>query len=184
MTADITVITPSLPERSGLLGQAIDSVCYQDLAPVAHLVGIDHARRGPAAVRQELVEAATTEWVAFLDDDDRLHDAHLRLLHQVAERTVADVVIPRCRFEGPPLPAKYCNQPFDRDRLRDHGIFPITVLARRPAVLTAGGFDPADRYEDWALWNRMADNGCRFVDLDETTWTYRTSTADRRTHAA
>lgn len=182
MPADITVITPSVPERSGLLAEATASVAAQELLPFEHLIGIDYGHAGPAATRHDLVSAAATEWVAFLDDDDMLGPGHLRLLHQVAG--AADVVIPRCRFDGPPLPAKFCNQPFDRSRLREHGIFPITVLARRSSVLAAGGFDPADRYEDWALWNRMADNGCQFVDLEQTTWTYRTAHPDRRTNAA
>jgi hypothetical protein len=67
------------------------------------------------------------------------------------------------------------------DPLYEHGIFPLTVLARRQAVLGAGGFHADDKYEDWSLWNRMADQGARFVVVPKETWTYRTSTADRRT---
>jgi glycosyltransferase involved in cell wall biosynthesis len=180
----VTVITPSIPERSGLLAEAKATVVDQTLQPVVHLVAVDHDRQGPAAIRQQLLDATSTEWVAFLDDDDLLDPHHLHeLVHRAAE-TAADVVIPRCRFDGPPLPTKYCNQPFDRARLAAHGIFPITVLARTSAVIGAGGFDPADRYEDWSLWNRMADRGARFVNLDLVTWTYRTGHADRRTNAA
>lgn len=184
MTRGVTVITPSLPERAPMLAEAMASVAAQTFAPAAHLVGIDHGGRGPAFIRQELVEAAQTDWVAFLDDDDLLDPHHLHELWHHAFVCLADVVFSRCRFDGPPLPAKYCNQPYDREQLLDHGIFPITVLARREAILAAGGFRANDRYEDWALWNRMAENGAQFFDIPTITWTYRTGHAGRRTNAA
>lgn len=184
MPADVTVITPSLPERHLLLAEAMASVAAQTVAPAAHLVGIDHSHRGPAAVRQELVEAASTEWVVFLDDDDLLDPEFIATLLPIADRWTLEVVIPFCRFDGPPLPARYYNQSFDRAALADHGIFPITVLARRQSIIAAGGFDPADRYEDWSLWNRMVDRGCRFDTCRLPLWTYRTGHAGRRTHAA
>jgi hypothetical protein len=171
----VTVITASLPSRSSVLADAVASVAAQT-APCAHLIAVD-ASSTVAEARNRLVAAATTEWVAFLDDDDLLDPDHLDTLLEHAGD--ADVVIPYCRFDGPPLPEKFCNRPYDRRALRQHGIFPITVLARRQAVLDAGGF--GGRWEDWDLWNRMADAGARFVTVPKATWTYRTSTADRRT---
>jgi glycosyltransferase involved in cell wall biosynthesis len=174
---DVTVITASVPRRASLLGDAVLSVAAQT-APVAHLIGVD-ASRGVAEVRNSLIEAAQTEWVAFLDDDDLLDYDHIATLWK--HRHDSDVVIPHCRFDGPPLPAGYCNRPYDREVLAEHGIFPITVLARRRAILDIGGF-PTEGWDDWLLWNAMADNGARFVVVPQETWTYRTSTTDRRTH--
>lgn len=176
---EVTVITPSIPERGELLAEAIASVNDQTHPPVAHLIGIDVAHAGPSVIRTRLVEAATTEWVAFLDDDDLLYPTHLERL--AAHADDADIVIPYCRFIGKPIPAGYYNVRFQRATLAKHGIFPITVLARRSVILENGGFDPADRYEDWALWNRIADNGGRFVTVPERTWVYRTMRTDRRT---
>jgi glycosyltransferase involved in cell wall biosynthesis len=119
--------------------------------------------------------------VAFLDDDDTIDPDHLETLAAAPD---ADVLAPFCRFDGPAIPAKYVNRRYERSALRAHGIFPITVLARRQAIIDAGSFDPSDRYEDWSLWNRMADNGCRFEILPVVTWTYRTAHRDRRTNAA
>lgn len=179
---EITVVTPSLPERSVLLAECLASVSAQTQPPTAHLVAVDHAYEGPALTRNALLRAVETEWVAFVDDDDLLDPHHLETLAGHADD--ADVVIPYCRFDGPPIPPKFVNQPFDRGRLARHGIFPITVLARTTAVMNAGGFRRRDRYEDWSMWNRMADAGATFAVVPEVTWTYRTGHGDRRTNVA
>ena len=173
----VTILTAGLPHRAGLLAEANASVAAQTVG-TAHLIGVD-AGQGVAAVRNQLLAAATTEWVGFLDDDDLLDPHHVETL--LAHSAGADVVIPHCRFDGPPLPPQFCNRTFTRSDLRRHGVFPITVLARRQAVLAAGAFRAEDQWEDWALWNRMADAGARFTVVPETTWTYRTAGADRRT---
>jgi glycosyltransferase involved in cell wall biosynthesis len=179
---DVTVITPSLPERSALLRESCRSVAAQTLPPVVHLIGVDYGRRGPATIRQELLTAVGTEWVAFLDDDDVLDPNHLATL--MAHADGFDVVGSYCRFDGPPIPAKFCNRAYDRDVLRRHNIMPITFLARAAAIMDADGFRPEDRYEDWSMLNRMADNGCSFNVVPWITWTYRTATPHRRTHEA
>lgn len=177
----VTVVTPSLPERSGLLAEAIASVQAQTV-PCVHLVGVDHMHEGPAAVRNRLLRAVDTEWVAFLDDDDLLDPHHLERLLAVADGG-ADVAVPYCRFEGGSIPDKFCNRPYDREVMREHGIFPITVLARTEVIRRVGGFPVEARYEDWALWNAMADEGVAFTTHDEVTWTYRLGRADHRTNA-
>lgn len=173
----VSVITPSIPSRRELLVEARRSVADQTV-PVHHLID-DHPDRPVAEKRNRLIRAADTEWVAFLDDDDLLDSIHVETLlgHD------ADVVVPFCRFSGPPLApvnccAGYYNRPYDRDDLRQHGIFPITVLARRDAILGAGGFGDGI-YEDWDLWNAMADAGATFEVVPTVTWTYRRTGAGR-----
>lgn len=176
---NIAVITPSLPTRAYLLCRAIESVNQQTLPPDEHLICVDYSHIGPARIRNQLISSTVCDWIAFLDDDDRFDPHHL---HTLAERAdEADVIIPYCRFDGPPLPAKYHNRPYDRRVMRSHGIFPITVLARKETMEEAGLFHPADRYEDWSMFNRMADQGARFLVLPTQTWTYTTSHSDRRT---
>lgn len=179
MNPRVTVITPSLPERSELLAKAVASVEAQTV-PVEHLIDAD-PDTPVAEKRNRMIERADTEWVAFLDDDDTLDPHHIETLlgHD------ADVVIPHCRFIGEPLPppakgccAGYCNRPFDRDDLRDHGIFPITVLVLRQAILDVGGFGDG-QWEDWDLWNDMADAGATFEVVPVVTWTYRRDAVSR-----
>lgn len=178
---DVTVITPSLPERDEMLERCIRSVKHQDVLPEEQLIRVDLAGVGPARLRTSMLDEATTGWVAFLDDDDLLYPHHIETLWNATiddDGGPPDVVISYCDFIGDKLPDGYYNRPFDRRVLRKHGIFPITVLARRSAILKHGAFRVEDRYEDWALWNRMADGGCKFVTLEEVTWTY-----DRSGHA-
>lgn len=162
-----------------MLERARASVADQTSPPAAHLIAVDYAARGPAVLRNELARVAPSEWLAFLDDDDWLDPIHLEALLSLAGE--ADVIYPDVRFDGPPLPRRYLPGPFDRDALRDHGCFPITLLCRAERFWSVGGFPEGARYEDWALWNLLADAGARFAFLPAVTWTYCTAHAGRRT---
>lgn len=164
----VSVITPSLPSRTPLLAEAIQSVAHQSSLPVEHLVGIDHQRAGPAIVRNRLADAAQGEWLAFLDDDDLLHPHHLDTLLAHADES-ATVIYSRPDGYDP-------SGPFDPDALQaGHNMIPVTTLVRRSRFLEAGGFNPdaAHGWEDHGLWLGLLDHGARFRFVDEITWTYR-----------
>lgn len=172
--SDITVITPTIIGRESMLAEAEASVLVQTVKPAAHLTCIDTYRNGPAIVRNLLLGRVETEWVAFLDDDDLLDRHHLDILSSGH----TDVRASFCRFSGEELPAKYVNRHYDREAMRRHGIFGITVMARLEAIRDAGCFG-VERYEDWSLWNRMADNGATFEVIPIITWTYRLGHGNR-----
>lgn len=142
----------------------------QTAQPVAHLIGIDFARRGPEAVRNDLVAGATTEWVAFLDDDDVLLPHHLATL--LAASHGADVVYSFCEVEG--RGGWTPNLAFDAAALRSYNFIPVTALVRRAPFVLAGGFAGGTHpTEDWDLWRRLLDGGASFVCVPEVTWRYR-----------
>src|SRR5438132_135837 len=96
-SASITVLTPTLPERSGMLKECQRSVKEQTVE-VEHLIHIDTEKQGPQISRNKLAEQAKTEWVFPLDDDDTLDsDCVEVLLDQAGD---ADIVYPWCRMEG------------------------------------------------------------------------------------
>lgn len=170
----ITVITPSLPGRAHLLEQCQASVAAQTV-PVVHLIRVDVDRAGPAVLRSELLDEAQTELVAFLDDDDLIDPDHLEALAEILEDSGADLAWSWHRTEGASVSTPRPRSQQHALALMQGGrnVIPVTVLARREAILEAGAFQPSDRYEDYALWLRMLELGHRFAYLRRETWTYR-----------
>lgn len=171
----VTVITPTLPGRAHLLEQCQASVAASTV-PVVHLIRADVDRVGPAVIRSELLDETRTELVAFLDDDDLIDPDHLEALTAALDAEGADLAWSWHRTEGKgaPLTPRPRNLVGALSLL--HGgrnCIPVTVLARVEAIEAAGGFQPSDRYEDYALWLRMLELGHRFAYVRRETWTYR-----------
>ena len=178
----VTVITPTIPGRVDLLRRAFLSVKAQT-APVALEMMNDETGLGPAVVRNHLMRRARTGWVAFLDDDDELYPDHIASLLAVAEDTGADVVYPDFDLvvDGEVRPSSDLvgDLTWNPDRLRGGNFIPVTVLARREAILDVGGFPqpgtpswPIHDCEDWGLWLRLLDAGATFAHLPMVTWAY------------
>lgn len=173
----ITVVIPVIPPRTGPSGtyeRAVRSVQAQTRPPAKILVELDVDRTGAAATRNRLLERVTTEWVAFLDDDDELYPDHLRLLLRFARLTRADVVYPGYDTTGTDE-INCFGLPFDSALLAKANFIPVTALARTQTVRDAGGFQPhADRNgdpcEDWGLWLAMHRAGAKFAHLPVKTW--------------
>lgn len=173
--ASVSVITAALPSRVDMLAEAVRSVTEQTHMPVEHLIEVDYAREGSAAVRNRLVEAATGEYVAFLDDDDRFLPRHLELL--TAEN--ADVAYSPClldiRYAGMEQTGNPV-EPFDPVKLRTHNYIAVTCLVRRSLFLEVGGFRHSSEckygWEDHDLWLRLLDAGAEFKFVPEISWSY------------
>ena len=184
----ITVLTPTLPERSEMLAEAVGSVGSQTLCPEVHLIGVDHARAGIVPVVNKLARSATTEWVSRLDDDDLIDPQHFELL--AAEADKGDVIYSWCRVEQragvngvvPPAPDLIAlnwnpNQFFDPDFMRQQNFIPASgPLIRRSLVEEIGGWSddrPIGMWEDGDFWVRALNAGARFHCVPVITWTYR-----------
>lgn len=180
------IITPSLPERAELLAECAASVAAQTIA-CAHHVYLDHARHGPAIIRNTIMTRLSCEWVGFVDDDDLIDPDHVEtLLGAVCgdgHAYGADLAFSWYRSQGAPETERI--EAWDDYAygvmLGGRNLIPVTVIARREAVLEAGGFHPEDRYEDYSLWMRMLANGSTFHAVSRETWTYR-MLGGNRTH--
>lgn len=177
--ADVTVVTPHIPTRRTELLRALGSVTTQTLLPAAVSIAVDHHHAGSAATRNRALFAASTTWVAFLDDDDAFEPAHLAELVAVAESSGADVVYSGCTVIGPGgqlLPVRdewgRFGQPFDADLLRRRSYLPVTALVRTELAQRVGGFrcPPGSPYDDWGLWLALLDSGAKFVHHPVHTW--------------
>lgn len=169
---EVTVITPTLIGREDMLADCVASIQNQILPPVAHLVAQDFFKRGPAYIRNSLVERADTEWVAFIDDDDFAEPDWLDTLVRVR----ADVVYSAFHIEGDAPSAFYdvsmAHVP-DLESLRKQNTIPVTALVRREAFLDVGGFPLDAKYEDHELWIKLMSAGYRFRKINAPLWTYR-----------
>jgi glycosyltransferase involved in cell wall biosynthesis len=197
--SDVTVVIPTIPGREDLLARAVRSVDSQrPHRPGDIIIEVDTARTGAAATRNRAVDRVTTDWIAWLDDDDELLPNHLRVLCGGASRTGADMIYSYAEFIGgrDPLGCWHrgtlvpepINVPFDDEARaairRDGNHIPITYLVRTELVRQVGGFpeggsDPtvtvkhSGDCEDYLLILRMLDAGARFHHVTGVrTWRY------------
>lgn len=173
VTSGVTVVIPTIPPRMKMLRRALWSALTQNTPPAAVIVETDTAREGSAVVRTRGLMKATTEYTAFLDDDDQLLPQHLQVLAQVAERTGADVVYPWPQMAGGPDPCPdRFGQPFDPDLLRRRSYIPVTSLVRTSLAQQVGGFRIPDcsPHDDHGFYLAMLDAGATFVHVPARTW--------------
>ncbi len=168
----ITAVVVSLPERLPLLCEALESVQAQTRAPDYTKVGIDPYRLGEVGNMNQLLEGVDTDWLAFLHDDDLWHPNHLEVCERFFDS--ADVVVSRFDLIGRPWSTiEPWHNDFEDLRFTNWIGSPSMVCARRE---TFGRWcDPYGpfRWVDWANYNRLLDDGCRFADTQTVTTSYR-----------
>jgi glycosyltransferase involved in cell wall biosynthesis len=155
-------------------------VLSQTRKPDEIVIEYDHEGLGASYTRHRGLRGATSEWVAFLDDDDEFGKEHLEKLERCAEETGADLVYPWFDVVGggDPFPQHF-GRPWDP---ADPVQTTISVLVRRVPALSVGGFretwtddegvdrDGHRRGEDFRFVCRLNDAGYKIVHLPERTW--------------
>lgn len=197
---DVTVVIPTLPERSMLLANAINSVNAQTLAPVQVIVEEALPDDDAGVTRNRGLAKVKTPWVAFLDDDDELEPKHLELLVAGAEEAKTDVVYSWFKIlhgDGTLTVADDSLWMIDArgSRVSAFGIpwdahMPLALqrnnfihcccLIRTEKAREAGGFPktgtpewPELHSEDWGFWIRMLKHGATFHHVPKRTWHWR-----------
>lgn len=172
----VTAVVAAIPPRvNGLLLDAVAGIHAQTVALAGGIsVALDVNREGAARTRQRALDAATTEWVAFCDDDDRWYPHHIETLLKLQRETGADVLY--SWFDG--------NNPFPMHRGRqfDPGnphhitmnIMVRTLTAKMAGFLLPNGPLHQDWMgEDWQFIVRLSELGAKFAGTAEVTWHYR-----------
>jgi len=171
------------------VGGAIESVLAQSLAPTELIVVDDgssdgtaekarefasvrvvtHPRRkGLSQARNTGLAAASADWVAFLDADDRWHPEKIQQQAALAQQTGAGLIYCGARLRGHGLKSPVdapattfadhrglCRKLLLTNCITGSG---SAVLARRDLLIRAGGFDTSLRMaEDYDLWLRLSE---------------------------
>lgn len=179
----ITVVMPTLPARGVHRNAALASVASQTLQPAAISIAVDVNREGAPATRQRALDAARTEWVAFLDDDDAFKVNHLEALYGHAMETGADFVYSYFEVIGGMDPflapgereSKHFLNPFNPEEPVETT---ITVLMKRELAQEIG-YKSLDRGhdtntgEDYRMVLECVKRGANIQHLVAKTWYWR-----------
>ena len=126
---------------------------------------------GPGPARNLGIEAATGDWVAFLDDDDAWLPDKLRLQAAAIAAGDIDVVSGDAlrRSGGRYFATGRDWRPSRTWLLNDNPLIVSTAVVRRDLLRAVGGFSTSRRLgaiADYDLWLRLSDRGARFLVLD------------------
>lgn len=204
----VGVSIASIPPRAPLLARALASVCAQTRPADQIVVHVDHEGVGAPRAKNAALSAITTDWVAFLDDDDEFLPQHLERLLQTAEETGADLVYPwYCGintglfhiYDAAGVLRSPFNVPFAPQHadliLSGDNFIPTTVLVRTRLAQQVGGFGVSptagphdniagDTGDDRVLWARLLNAGATFVHLPEVTWQWNSHIDDPGDHTS
>lgn len=131
----------------------------------------------PAAANLAL-QAASGEWLMFVDDDDLIDPVHIGRLYEAIATSTEPCV---AAYAGVRLVDAAgqrigsLDEPFDRLRLWCGNFLPIHAVLFAAATVRAQGqqFDEGLAvYEDWDFWHRLARHG-RFLHVPGESATYR-----------
>lgn len=175
--SSVSVSMATIPVRGNLLLKAVTSVLSQTLLPEVISIESDFEHAGAARTKNKALSNVSSEWVAFLDDDDMFLPFHLESLMDAAYASGADVIYPR------PLQTEYIPDPeafgfgrkFRASAQRIGNLIPSTVLARTSFVKYVGGFQEhsSTKLDDYGLFLTLLDAGAKFYHLDKQTWVWR-----------
>ncbi len=159
----VSVLTPSIVERAGMLEECKQSVAAQTFTRWEHLVEVDELREGCAKTMNRVANLAAGEWLLPLADDDLLNPDCVEALVDAAAD--ADVVYAPPRVEGGQPAWPYQKRPPN---------IPSCALIRTALWREIGGYkETLRREEDRKFWIAARHLGARFVRVDRELWVYR-----------
>ena len=198
-----TVVIPAR-NRADLVTRAIDSALAQTEPPDEVIVVDDDSSDGTREVaaaagarvlpvspaggsgpaRNVGVQAAASEWIAFLDSDDEWDNDHLESLRAVASDRVL--------VSAPSRSASGLVRGIESDRTTEltsrdvyaavNSLVTSGTAVRRDVLLDVGGFRPLPRAQDFDCWLRILERG-RGLATGRATVTYHEHSGQVSLHA-
>ncbi|MCA9035877.1 MAG: glycosyltransferase [Planctomycetaceae bacterium] len=146
------------------------------------IIAINQPNQGIAKTRNRGIEAATSEWVAFLDNDDLWLPEKLSQQLQAAEATRAGAVYTNTMNFGAveridslrhPDPASMPIGDLFEQLLMDNFFVTSSLMVKRDALNAVSRFsENPDLAEDWDLWLSLAAAGVRFAAVPDALTKY------------
>lgn len=163
----ITLVTPSLPERAHLLAELLDCVAKQTVRPQAHIILVDDDKYVPKM--RKLVSMVKTEYYVEVDDDDLIYPDHVETL---SNNLRGDLVWTWCDVSGAPW--SY-NSPYRPGVLQQLNYIPSNCAVRVKALEAVGGWLDVERpdHPDWNILRRFENRRFVFHNVPKVTWQYR-----------
>jgi glycosyltransferase involved in cell wall biosynthesis len=204
----ISIVIPAY-NAAGFLAETLQSIAAQEYADWELIVvedgtddgtrsmvtqfaqgrpqGIHYLRheknQGLPATRNTGIAQARGEWVAFIDADDLWTSAHLRNLHELSNRSGADLLHTGVILFQSETGEHLSFRDPDQDAIAhlpislfegNYPIQPSSSMVRTKLLRDTGGFDVSFRYvEDREYWIRLVRHNARIAFSPEHTCLYR-----------
>jgi glycosyltransferase involved in cell wall biosynthesis len=145
---------------------------------IRHIANME--RTGLIAQRNRTLAEAKADWVALLDADDVMEPDRLeKQFDFVCNHPDTDVLGSQLTIvDGAGQGIGHRKYPTKHNEIlaafrRFNAIAQPSILARRSALVNAGGYSFEFPVEDYDLWSRMAKSGARFANHPEALTRYR-----------
>jgi hypothetical protein len=161
----LTLVTVTLPERKGMLGEMLASVAGQTVMPDAHVIVWDDGR-GFVGTVNRAVGLVDTDYFCLVDDDDLLLPNHVETLKGNLQ---ADVVWTWCEVRGRSWNPNSGYQP---GVLQQQNYIPSNHACRTELFRRVGGYRHG-QHPDHGFLARAEQAGATFLNVPTVTWVYR-----------
>lgn len=166
----LSIIILTLPKRAARLNRLILILTMQKDPRVELIVNMDNKQFTVGEKRQQGLDAATGEYVTFIDDDDTVSVDYLKHILQ-ATQTKKDVIVFRqqCVFgKGNPfIVTPSINNPVNEDTKQIGGVWvdvkrkPFHFCVWKAEIAHKHRFPYNNYGEDWAWCKSMLENDVR-----------------------
>ena len=131
--------------------------------------------RGPAAARNNGVKNASSDYILFLDSDDRLLAGYINEgLQILSERKSAGVVYANAVAFGDGSRKNFISKRFSIIELLKENYIPMCSIIKKKAWEDVGGIDEnLIQYEDWEFWIHIYKAGWIFCFINKPLFEYR-----------